>query len=74
MKKLLIILLVFIAHAGCCEVEEGEVYICTGPDAECYHAKEDCRGLEQCTHEVEFVSRERALKMGRRSCGFCKPR
>lgn len=73
MKKLLIMLLGFIALAGCCGGDGGKVYICTGPDAECYHDRKDCYGLERCTHEVECVSRERACEMGRRPCGYCEP-
>lgn len=73
MKALFVIIILAFTLAGCCGGDGGEVYICTGPDAECYHAREDCYGLEQCTHEVELVSRERAREMGRRSCGVCKP-
>ena len=29
------------------------VYVCTGPSAECYHVDQDCRGLGNCSGEIE---------------------
>ena len=49
----------------------GEVYICTGLYAEAYHYDRQCMGLQQCGSPIEFVSLEKAEKMGRHPCGFC---
>ena len=32
------------------------VYVCTGPSAECYHVDQDCRGLGNCSGEIEEMS------------------
>ncbi len=49
------------------------VYICTGKSATKYHARTNCRGLNNCSGEIKAVSREQAIKMNRTACKICKP-
>lgn len=49
---------------------QGNVYICTGPNAEVYHYTRTCRGLNACKHDVVGVPKERAVELGRRLCGW----
>jgi len=49
------------------------VYICTGKSATKYHARKNCRGLNNCSGEIKAVSREQAIKMNRTACKICKP-
>lgn len=45
-----------------------EVYICKGGSSKVYHKTENCRGLKFCSSNVEKVSEEDAIKLGRRKC------
>ncbi len=47
------------------------VYICTGPQSECYHSNSSCRGLNNCSARIKSISIEEAKKMGRRKCKLC---
>ena len=49
----------------------GRVYICTSPDAECYHRDAECWVLHKCSYEVERVPMDSALSDGYRPCGIC---
>ena len=46
------------------------VHICTGPNAEVYHYDNGCRGLNSCKHEIKAISKEKAIELGRRLCGW----
>ena len=46
------------------------VYICDSKNAKVYHSYE-CRGLNSCTHQTVKVSKDEAVKMGRRACKVC---
>lgn len=46
------------------------VYICTGPTAYAYHLSRSCRGLSNCKHSIETVSRSKAESAGRKLCGW----
>lgn len=48
-----------------------EVYICTGTSAKTYHKDEYCRGLNNCSGEIECISRDEAEELGRRKCRIC---
>lgn len=52
----------------------GRVYICTSPDAECYHRDAECWVLHKCSYEVERVPMDSALSDGYRPCGICARR
>lgn len=71
MKRLLLSLaLSAFAISTSCKNEE-TVYICTGPKAEVYHARKNCRGLNRCSGSIKTVSPSKAVQMGRRACKIC---
>ena len=45
-----------------------EVYICKGSSSKVYHKKENCRGLKFCSSNIDKISQEEAIKLGRREC------
>lgn len=47
------------------------VFICSGSTSKRYHSDPDCRGLSNCTGEIEEVSEEEAEDMGRTPCQIC---
>jgi hypothetical protein len=47
------------------------VYICRGPDAQVYHLSAKCRGLSQCSSQIDLINLDSALKLGRRPCKIC---
>ncbi|MGQ2984846.1 hypothetical protein [Flavobacterium sp.] len=47
-----------------------DVYICNGPKSFKYHLKDNCRGLKNCSTEIEKVSLDAAKKKGRTLCGY----
>ena len=49
----------------------GKVYICTSPDAECYHRDAECWVLHNCSYEVERIPIDSARTYGYRPCGIC---
>jgi len=49
----------------------GRVYICTSPDAECYHRDAECWVLHKCSYEVERIPIDSARAYGYRPCGIC---
>ncbi len=52
--------------------EENNVYICDSQTAKAYHASENCRGLNRCTHEVVKVTKKEAEEeYGRVKCQVC---
>src|ERR1700733_5867198 len=46
------------------------VYICNSSTAYAYHAYK-CRGLQKCTHEIQKITEEEAIKDGRKPCKIC---
>ena len=46
------------------------VIICHGEDAFAYHIR-FCRGLKNCEASTEEMSKDEAIELGRRPCGFC---
>ena len=71
MKKLksiiaLILISSFLLSSGC----QKQVYICTGGSAVCYHKKSSCKGLSNCSMEIQKISKEEAAKY-RRPCKIC---
>ena len=46
------------------------VIICHGEDAFAYH-NSICRGLKNCEASTEEMSKDEAIELGRRPCGFC---
>lgn len=67
MKKILsftIITLLFSSFT----MFQSNVYVCKGGSSKVYHKSEKCRGLKFCSTNVDKVSEEDAVKLGRRKC------
>ncbi len=47
------------------------VYICTGPQSRRYHRSPYCRGLNNCSYDIEAVDVETAEDKDRTPCGIC---
>jgi hypothetical protein len=47
---------------------QSDVYICKGGSSKVYHKSEKCRGLKFCSTNVDKVSEDDAIKLGRRKC------
>lgn len=50
-----------------------KVYICTGPDSECYHKSSNCWGLNRCSKSIIQIRVDNAEYKGRKPCNICKP-
>lgn len=50
---------------------ETYVYICTGPYADKYHSKSNCKGLRNCSADIKRVTQSYAEKKGRKKCKLC---
>ena len=68
MKSVLIAFLALFLYAS-----GPYVYICTGPQSQCYHKTSSCRGLNSCSKDIRKISLEDAKNMGRRPCRICYP-
>lgn len=66
MKHIIPLILVLLVTSS-----SQKVFICTGPQSECYHKSSDCRGLKKCSKSIKSVSLAEAKKMHRRPCGYC---
>lgn len=53
------------------EAETHEVWICTGSSSHAYHSNEECYGIQACGGDIEMVSIEEAISMGRTPCHYC---
>ena len=53
------------------EEETNMVYICTGKTAHAYHSTDDCYGIQSCKGDIEEVSLDEAVDMGRTPCHYC---
>ncbi|AEA45847.1 hypothetical protein [Fluviicola taffensis] len=49
---------------------DGVVYICDSSLSVAYHFKRDCRGLNNCKHEVIKTNQADAEKLGLKICGW----
>jgi predicted small secreted protein len=50
---------------------DDKVYICNSKSAKKYHDNENCRGLKNCTHDVDEISIDDAKEKGRTPCKIC---
>ncbi|WP_300665152.1 hypothetical protein [Fluviicola sp.] len=64
--KLIFIFLLLCSFSGA----DGNVFICDSPNATAYHYKRDCRGLNNCKHEVKKTTVAEAEKIGLKLCGW----
>lgn len=52
--------------------KETNVWICNSEKSVAYHSKKDCRGLNNCKHEIKEVTKTDAMNVyGRRACKIC---
>lgn len=47
---------------------EDSVFLCNGGSSKVYHKRPDCRGLSNCSTQIEKVSLSTAIGKGRRAC------
>ena len=74
MKHLLLAILLVLAPTNSTDVtHSGEtyVYICTGPMSKRYHKSPRCRGLDNCSKEIQKVTIGYAKILGRTPCKWC---
>lgn len=62
---------VYAANLQTMATNENTVYICTGPNSKRYHLHSVCRGLGNCSGEIEAVTVSKAESMGRTPCKWC---
>lgn len=53
------------------EVDPSCVYVCTGSNAQRYHADEYCYGLSNCSGTIETMELYDAEEQGRTPCKLC---
>lgn len=53
------------------EKDTDEVYICTGPYSTKYHDNSNCRGLGNCSEDIDNISLSDAEDDGYVSCEIC---
>ncbi|WP_268848924.1 hypothetical protein [Flavobacterium aestivum] len=64
---------IFIVLSSLPKNNTDSVYICISKTASKYHLTTNCRGLNQCTHEVRKVSLKEANELGYKElCGWEK--
>lgn len=57
---------------GFINCSSGTVYVCDSKNATKYHLKENCRGLNNCKHQIIKIDIEKAKQSGRTLCGWEK--
>ena len=73
MKTLLLLSLMLFASAQ--NYRATYVYICMGPQSECYHKSPECRGIKNCSKKIKKVTLNEAIELyRRRPCGYCYKR
>ena len=50
--------------------DNSKVYICGAQGAKKYHYSSSCRGLSACKHQINEVSKEKAISFGLELCGW----
>jgi hypothetical protein len=67
MKKILFFILITLVFSSFTMIQS-DVYLCKGGSSKVYHKSEKCRGLKFCSTNVDKVSEDDAIKLGRRKC------
>jgi hypothetical protein len=67
MKKILSLTIITLFFSSFTTVQS-DVYICKGGSSKVYHKSENCRGLKFCSTNVEKLTEDAAIKLGRRKC------
>ena len=47
------------------------VYLCQGQESVRYHSRSNCRGLNNCSTQIERTHIHHALRIGRTACQIC---
>ena len=47
------------------------VYFCDSSTSVAYHASENCKGLNKCTHNIIRITVNDAIGRGKRACKIC---
>ena len=65
-KTISLFIVFFVSIIAC----SSYVYICKGPNSAAYHYNPHCRGLRQCSTDVEKLTVKEAVEKGRKLCGY----
>ena len=61
----------FTADNPTSALDENKVYICDSEGAYAYHYNKNCRGLKNCKHDILYVTKEEAIRRGKKKfCGY----
>lgn len=71
MRWFLIFIILLIFHTAT-NSQSNAVYVCNGPGSEKYHYSPKCRGLNNCSTQLEKVSISEARSRGHQLCGWEK--
>ena len=74
MKKQVKVILKALLIVGLLACHQGEpmVYVCNSKNSVAFHPSKECKGLQQCTHEIIHISKKDAVdKYGKRACKMC---
>lgn len=69
MKTLIVIL--SLALLSFIQPASQKVYVCNSSTSIAYHNKKDCKGLNNCKHEIVLATIEDAKKASKRPCKIC---
>lgn len=70
MKKILWVAIIATLLSFTRGVEK--VYVCDSKTSVAYHAINDCRGLNRCTHTIICITKKEAINdYGKRACKIC---
>jgi hypothetical protein len=67
-KKILII--VILVSISAFSSFNSKVYICGPQGAKKFHYSSSCRGLSACKHQINEVSKDKAISMSLTLCGW----
>lgn len=69
MIKKTVIFVVFVLTSAF-SFYNSKVYICGPQGAKKYHYSSSCRGLSACKHQINEVSKDKAISKGLTLCGW----
>lgn len=70
MKTLILSLIAGFLVSASAPVNDTTAYICNGKYSKKYHLKQNCRGLSNCSTEIEKTTVSKAKTKGRTLCGY----
>lgn len=65
-----IVVLVFFVLTTAFSPYNSKVYICGPKGAKKYHYSSSCRGLSACKHQINEVSKDKAISLDLALCGW----